>query len=160
MSSEGLLLREDVLDVPFVEQLYTSPRNYLFQMNKITEDGDTARQRDENSTPPVTLETIENGVPGFALKEYRASEYGKVNRSLMTDLELCSYIDNVIVPRYLKDGQAASVYLIPEHKRAEICESLWHESQQARWRSDLKSIFSSKYITRAQLCRCFCVSPS
>ena len=160
MTSEGLLLREDVLDVPFVEQLYTSPRNYIFQMNKITEDSDIARQQGENTTPPVTLESIESGVPGFTQKDYKANEYGKVNRSLMTDLELCSYIDNVIVPRYIMDSQAASVYLIPEHKRAEICESLWDESQQARWRSDLKSIFSRKYITRAQLCRCFCVSPS
>ena len=160
MSKEGLLLREDIIDVPYVEHLYTSPKSFLFQMNKASDENDLRNQQNESDKPAITIDAIEMGVPGFTAKEAKMAEFGKVNHSMMSDLELCAYIDNELVPRVMKGHQEASIYLIPDYKRAELCESLWNESKQVNWRNDCKSIFSGKYITRPQLCRCMCVKPS
>jgi hypothetical protein len=159
MSEDGLLLREDVLDVAWVEQNYVSPRNFLFQMNRIADEKDLENQQKENGLPPVTMETIEAGVPDFVLKESKVFEYGKVNRSNMTDLELCLLIDQKLVPRSCKDELAASIYQLSESRRAELCELLWRESRDARWHKGAKSVFANKYVTESQLRRCFALKP-
>ena len=157
MTSSGLLLREDIVDVAYVEEIYRSAHNFLFQMNRPSDDKDLQKQAQENDTPAVTMETIEDGVPGFSPQEARAAEFGKVNRSVMTDLELCAFIDGTLVPRLMRGSQPASIYLIPESKRAQICESLWKESLQMRYHSDSRSFFAGRYVTEAQLRRCLCV---
>ena len=157
MTADGLLLREDVLDVAWVEQIYTSARSFLYQMNRTSDNDDLSNQQKENALPPVTMSAIEEGVPGFVLKEARNNEYGKVNRSVMTDLELCSLLDKEIVPGLYRDGRSASIYLLSKSKREQLCESLWREYQTARMYKDYQSVFSNRFITEAQLRRCLCV---
>jgi hypothetical protein len=159
MSEDGLLLREDVLDVAWVEQNYISPRNFLFQMNRIADEKDLENQQKENGLPPVTMETIETGVPDFVLKESKVFEYGRVNRSNMTDLELCALIDTMLVPKVCKERQDASVYLLSESKRAELCEWLWRECLDARRQKGTQSIFANKYVSENQLRRCLSLQP-
>lgn len=154
MSEGGLLLREDVLDVAWVEQNYITPRNFLFQMNRIADEKDLENQQKENGVPPVTMETIETGVPDFVLKESKVFEYGKVNRSNMTDLELCSVIDTKVIPRFFKEGLESSIYQIPYNKKAELFEQLLQASNEARWTKGAVGIFGNKYVTNIQLKRC------
>ena len=154
MSSDGLLLRNDVLDVAWVEQNYISVKRFLLQMNRIQDERDLHEQQEENGLPPVTMETIEAGVPDFTIKEAKNFEHGKVDRRNMTDLELCSIIDNKLVPKLLKDKTSASIYLLSESKRAALFESLWNESRQARWQNNSRSIFANKIVTETQLRRC------
>ena len=154
MSDEGLLFREDVLDVAWVEQNYISPRSFLFQMSKVTDEKDIQKQKDENSLPPVTMEAIETGVPDFSLKEAKDFEYGKVNRSNMTDLELCALIDGQLIPKLFKEKPGTSLYLIPEARRAELCEALWRKCREARWGNGTKGVFANKFVTEFQLRRC------
>lgn len=138
MDKSGLLLREDILDTAYVEELYMTPRNFLFQMNKLTDEKDQYEQQKENDTPPVTMGLLESGVVGFDLRQALIYEQGKVNRSQMTDLELCHVIDTQILPRYFKDYQKISVYALPMEKRARICEGLWRESRQTRYQAGLR----------------------
>ena len=157
MSAKGALLREDVLDVAWVEQYYVSPRSFMYQMNKIVDDKEIEKQKEENSLPPVTIDTIENGVPDIVLKEIRMTDLDKFKRRNMSDLELCSLIDGRLLPRYFKEGQEQSIYLLSESKRAEIYELLWGECCKARLQKDAKGVFAHKYITEAQLKRCLCL---
>ena len=154
MSADGLLLREDVLDVTWVEQNYISVKRFLLQMNKVQDERDLQEQKEENGQPPITMETIEAGVPDFTIQEAKNYEYGKVDRRNMTDLELCSLIDNKLVPKLLKHQDPASLYMLPESKRAALFESLWNECRQARWQNNSKGIFANKYVTESQLRRC------
>ena len=154
MSKDGLLLREDVIDTRYVEEIYISPRNFLFQMNKVSDERDKDDQSKENCIPPITAEAIESGVPEFNPRDLKVFEQGKVDRNRMTDLELCAAIDGQIVPRYFKDGQPASVYLMPESRRVAICEKLWQESRQYRFNTNAQGLLSGKYVTEAQLRRC------
>lgn len=160
MSADGLLLREDVLDVAWVEQHYVNPKNFLFQMNRVADRNDIVNQEKENNYPPVTMETIEAGVPDFVLNEAKSNEYGKVNRSNMTDIELCSLIDDKLLPKIIKDGEKTSIYLLSETKREELCNRLWQKCCEGKWRKESKGIFTNKFVSEAQLCRCLCIMPS
>ena len=76
--------------------------------------------------------------------------------ALITDSTLL--IDDRLLPRYFKEGQEQSIYLLPESKRAEIYELLWGECCKARLQKEAKGVFAHKYITEAQLRRCLCLS--
>ncbi|MBO4670799.1 MAG: hypothetical protein J5640_03030 [Bacteroidales bacterium] len=157
MSSEGLLLREDIEDTAYVESVYVSPRNFLFQMNRISDAKDIADQQKENSLPAVTLESVERGVPGFDPSKAFIAEQGRVNKNRMTDIELCHIIDDVILPsRYFKGATESSLYLLPERKRADLGNALWQEFRNVRYRHS-DSPFSEKTITEDQLRRCLCI---
>ena len=157
MSENGLLLREDIVDTAYVEEIYISPRNFLFQMNRISGERDLDEQKRENTLPPVTVELIESGVPGFDAKKAHIFEQGRVDRNRMGDLELCGIIDQRIVPEVSKGGQTASIYRVPESRRAAIAETLWRESCQSRYRPDPAGFLGGKYVTEAQLRRCLCL---
>ena len=156
MSSSGLLLREDVIDTAYVEEIYISPRNFLFQMN-VPSGRDIREQQEENKTPPVTVDKIEAGVPEFNVKDAMIFEQGRVDRNRMTDLELCSIVDNQIVPRYCKGGQRVSVYSLSDSQRSGICEMLWKESCQSRFGWAPGRYLSGKYVSELQLRRCLCI---
>ena len=153
MSASGLLLREDILDTAYVEEIYITPRNYLFQMNKLTDEKDLLEQQKENDTPPVTMSAIESGIPDFDLRQG------------MTDLELCRVIDDTIVPRYCKGSGGLSIYDLPRIRRTEIGNALWQESRRSAGirprESGLptgrNSFLAGKTVTESQLRRCLCL---
>ena len=154
MSADGQLLREDVLDVTWVEQVYVSPKSFLFHMNRIANERDIQEQKEENQLPPVTLEAIEKGVPGFNLQEAKTFERERGVRNAMTDLELCAYIDTDLLPRLLKPQPNPSIYILPEERRSDIANWLWSKSRNELYKKGSNSPFSSKTITEPQLRRC------
>lgn len=154
MSADGQLLREDVLDVKWVEQNYITPQHFSFQMNRIANERDIQEQKEENQLPPVTLETIEKGVPGFVLKEAQTFEKERGVRNAMTDLELCSYIDNELLPRYLKNTPNPTLYMLHDSKRAELATWIWRKYNEVKYKNIPGKVFSSKTITEPQLRRC------
>ena len=38
MTDSGMLFQEDIIDTSYVEQVYITPRNYIFQMNKLSDE--------------------------------------------------------------------------------------------------------------------------
>ena len=147
MTKSGLILREQILDTAYVEQVYITPRNYLYQMNRISDERMIKEQLDENSMPPVTLDAIEQGVQDFDVRSALISEQGKVNNYSMTDLELCHIIDDILLPRYLKASDGRSIYLLSKTKRAEMANTIWRESRDS----------FGKKTTTAQIRRCLVI---
>lgn len=157
MGSDGLLLREDIEDTSYVESVYVSPRNFLFQMNRISDGKDVAEQQRENSLPAVTLESVEQGVPGFDPSKALVAEQGRVNKSRLTDIELCHIIDDLVLPaRYFRSGGDSSIYLLSERKRADLGNTIWKEYKSVQFKR-CDSPFSEKIITEDQLRRCLCI---
>ena len=153
MAANGLLLREDIEDAAYVESVYVSPRNFLFQMNKISDGKDIAEQQKENGSPVITLDVIEKGVPEFDPSKAFVAEQGRVNLNRMTDLELCHIIDDIILPaRYFKSGES-SIYCLPHSKRADLGNAIWKETRAARY-NKCDSLFSEKIVTEDQIRRC------
>ncbi|MBO4476264.1 MAG: hypothetical protein J5737_06055 [Bacteroidales bacterium] len=157
MASNGLLLREDVEDTAYVENVYVSPRNFLFQMNRISDGKDIQDQQKENSLPAVTLDVIERGVPEFDPSKAYVAEQGRVNRNRMTDVELCHIIDDLILPsRYFRGKPESSIYMLSDNVRRDLGNSIWKESQFARYRK-CDSPFSEKIVSEDQIRRCLCI---
>lgn len=157
MASNGLLLREDIEDTAYVESVYVSPRNFLFQMNRISDGKDIADQQKENNLPAITLELIERGVPAFDPSKAFISEQGRINKNRMTDIELCHIVDDIILPsRYFKWCSKSSIYQLPECKRLDLGNAIWKECKIAQSRKS-ESLFSERIVTEDQLRRCLCI---
>ena len=157
MGADGLLFREDIEDTAYVESVYVSPRNFLFQMNRVSDGKDITEQQRENSMPAITLESVERGVPDFNPSKAFIAEQGRVNKNRMTDIELCHIIDDFILPsRYFRGGGDSSIYLLSEETRSDIGNIIWKEYKAVQYRR-CDSPFSEKIITEDQLRRCLCI---
>ena len=151
MSSSGLLLREDIVDVKYVEEIYLSPRNFLYQMNRISDEKWEQEQRGEKSASPIiTLEVIEKPLVPDELRVMRNNEFGKIDKRRMTDVELCSLIDNHFLPKVC--GEHTSIYALSGSSRNALANRIWNEMTSMRERRQDK--FPSKTISEKQLSRC------
>lgn len=134
MSRDGLLLREDVLDVGYVEEIFVTPRNYIYYMSRFSGEEWEREQREEKSSSPViTLELIERNTVNMKLSEMFANEHGRINKSRMTDLKLCEMVDKEMVPKLLKDFQSdgtTSIYQLSESQRTNLANNIWTQIQQ------------------------------
>lgn len=124
MDSSGLLLREDIIDTSYVQILYVSPRNFLFQMNRLSDD----KWRDEQMTdksgfPPITLDRIEPSAYSSNISQMLNNESGRSCSNRITDLEMCGLIDNLYVPRMGRE----SVYDLSPGDRAELGNRLFQD---------------------------------
>lgn len=156
MDAKGLILREDVVDTSYVEEIYITPRNFLFQMNKLTDEKSVQEQMEENNLAPITLDELEKGVKEYDPRAALVNEQGRVNLGIMTDLEMCSLIDNVILPRHLKDSDTRSIYLLSDRKRADIGNYLWKESKNS-FGNKGKGVLCQKRTSASQIQRCLAI---
>lgn len=165
MNSEGQLLREDIIDTSYVEQVYITPRNFLFQMNKSTDEKDVAEQRQEKSgTPVITIDLIEQGTPDFDPRQMLVNEQGRVNKGRMTDMEMCRLIDEYYVPRMKGETSEATLYTCTDRERNSLYETIAQDVQRARYanKNDQRTLIgraglSGKYVGESQLRRCLAI---
>lgn len=135
MNASGVFVRESVLDIPDVEHLFSSPRAYQYYMNRLSgEEWKREQEKDSNGQPPVTLSSIEHGVGLNALDIMLSNENGRGDYNAMTDIRLCEFIDQELLPRYCKE----SVYLLSRTEKEKLGNYL-----------------CSKYrLSRGQVARC------
>ena len=122
MSESGVFLRESVLDIPQVENLFVSPRSFNWHMTrKSSEEWELEQGRDNNNLPPVNLSVIEKGVNLTDPAEMLINENGKSNYRRPSDIDVCAEIDNNILPMFGK----ASVYLLSQKEKQQIAQQLY-----------------------------------
>lgn len=156
MSPYGMLLREDILDTAYVEEIYITPRNFLFHMNRLSnEEREIQEQKSENDKPPITLDIIEKDVPDFDPSMTKTFEQGKVNHQRMSDIELCQLIDNKILPG-MSDSPDASIYSLTMSRRAKLYDWLWQKNMISLSRRK-EPLLNGRTFTEAQLRRCLCM---
>ena len=122
MNNNGVFLRSSFMELQTAESFYGTPRNYLYQMNRLTCDEWTAEQRkDRDESPPITLDSLEpEKIP---LSEYLANESGRRFRpDVLSDLDICGIIDN----DYVRASGYISVYQLPDSGRERIFRELKH----------------------------------
>jgi len=152
MDENGLLLREDVLDTTYVENLFVTPRNYLYHMNRLTDEKWLNDQAEADGEGSFTLSELEVSMPGFDIEAILKNERGIIDNRAMSDLELCELVDGLYLPKYFKKNpEETSIYLVPEKKRIEIANQLQHD---LRYRPNTISSKNEKYATDAQIRRC------
>lgn len=148
MDVNGQLLREDVIDCKYVQELFISPKNFLYYMTRPSDDSWVNEQIQEKKDDVITLDKIEKGT-GDSSELLLKNEWGRVNYSHLTDLRLCEMIDNKYVPRFLKGDEEKSIYLIPDQKRAEMADVIIADLRNASKLQNRKL-----FVTDEQLKRC------
>ena len=144
MASNGLLLREDIIDISYVEELYVTPRGFLFNMTRQSGTDWVQEQKEEASNSPVvTLEFIEQGSTAEDLAAMKNNEHGRPDKKRMTDLELCRLIDKQIVPG-ITGREDKTIYDLPESLLRDIGNTLWKDTKAGR----------IGFVTSKQISRC------
>ena len=121
MSRSGVFLRESVLDIPQVENLYVTPRMFNYYMSrKSSEEWEAEQGKDKNSSPLINMQTIENGVSTDSIEKLLVFENGKADYKKLSDIDLCTEIDRNILPKYGK----TSVYHLSSVEKTLIANHL------------------------------------
>lgn len=123
MNAEGVFLRSSFMEIRRAEQYYASPRNYLYQMNRLTDESWLRDQEQDRTGAPITLGMVEN-VDEKAIAQMLKNEYGRqFNRSRMQDMDVCHLIDYDLLPRY----GATSVYHLTDTQKQCLAQQLQYE---------------------------------
>ena len=142
----GMLFMEDVIDVKYVQNLYVTPRNFLFQMNRLTDESWTEDQHQEPEFgAPVTLERIEPTV--FNIESMLKNEKGRTDFRRITDLELCEIIDRQFVPT------DKTIYQLSQASRQRIARGVFQSFGNTRNTIDNKvhTVVSEQQVRRCLL---------
>lgn len=124
MSESGVFLRESVLDIPQVENMYATPRIFNYYMGRKTNDEWLNEQsKDKNDISPVSLEDIEKGVSMNTYERMLSFESGRSDYKRISDIDLCRVTDQTILPSLGK----TSVYHLTERERVQIANKLFRE---------------------------------
>ena len=124
MNKNGLFLRESVLDIAQVENMFVTPRSFDYYMGrKTSEEWQKEQSKDNLQIPPVRLEDIEAGARMQTLEAMMINENGKGNYRKISDIDLCIEIDQFILPEFGK----GSVYLLSDQEKRKIAELLYRK---------------------------------
>ena len=135
MNKSGVFLRESVLDIPQVENLFVTPRMFNFYMSrKSSEEWEAEQSKDQNNSQLINIQSIERGVNTDPLEKLLVFENGKADYRKLSDIDLCVEIDRNILPKYEK----TSVYHLSSEEKNHIANHL----------------YNSLHINTAQIRRC------
>lgn len=122
MSERGVFLRESVLDVQQVENLFVSPRAFNFYMTrKSSEEWESEQLKDGEGLAPINLALIENGVQIDNFDKMMIFESGKSDYRSLTDIQLCTELDDLSRRKYGKH----SVYQLSLDEKIQVAEYLY-----------------------------------
>lgn len=122
MTESGVFLRETVLDIPQVENLFVTPRAFNYYMSrKSSEEWENEQSKDGSEILPISLPVIEKGVDMHTLEKMLVYENGRADYRRMSDIELCTYLDEVARKRYGRH----SVYQLTHSEKVELAEELF-----------------------------------
>lgn len=128
MSSSGVFLRESVLDIPQMENLFVTPRFFNYCMTrKSSEEWELEQGRDCNDCPAFNLNTIEPGTGQSEIEKMLRFESGKADYRQISDIELCAWVNRMACERFGK----VSVYHLSQLEKRMLAEEIsrtWHIS--------------------------------
>ena len=123
MNADGILLRSSFLELRRAEQYYGSARNYLYQMNRLTDESWKQDQIQDGTGQPVTLSMLERA-DEQTIAQMLNNEHGRnFQHSRLQDPDVCRLIDNELLPSL----GVRSVYLLTENQRQRLSMQLLHE---------------------------------
>ena len=137
MNESGIFIRKSFMEIRKAELCYGTPRNYLFQMNRLTGDDWIEDQAKDNTGPPLTLAILENA-DADTMEKLLRNETGRYFRpDRLQDLDVCKLIDNDLLKN------TASVYTISDTHKRRLFRILREEFR----------------LPVAQICRCLVCAP-
>ena len=121
MSESGVFLRETVLDIPQVENLFVSPRAYNYYMSRrSSKEWESEQEKDGSILPPITLNAIESGIRLHTTERMLIFENGKYDYRNTSDIDICTELNNMTQKRFGKP----SVYCLSQQEQNTIANEL------------------------------------
>lgn len=121
MNKNGLFLRESVLDIAQVENMFVTPRNFDYHMGrKTSEDWIKEQNKDQNSSSPITLDLIESNVNLTSLHDMMIFESGRADYRRYSDIDLCREIDHIVKNEF----NSTSIYTLPPENKLKLAKRL------------------------------------
>lgn len=130
----GVVLRESFMELAQVENMFVTPRNFLYHMNRISDEVWQKEQlEDGGNEAPVTLDTIERGFGRQSIRAMLECEKGfRYDSNKMNDISVCNIIDNQLIGKY----KAASVYCLSDVQKHKISGTLEKEFSVPQFQID------------------------
>ena len=123
MNENGVFIRSSFMELRRVEQHYGSPRNFLFQMNRLTDPSWSDEQQRDETGKPLTLADVEQA-DERSISQMLNNEYGRnFSRNRLQDMDVCRLIDRQLAPRF----GASSAYGLTENQKQRLARQLLYE---------------------------------
>lgn len=123
MSQNGVILRNCFMEIRKAEQYYGSARNFLYQMNRLTDDSWSEEQKKDGTGAPITLSVIEQS-DEKSIAQMLKNESGRYfSRSRMQDMDVCQLIDTQLCKPY----GASSPYSLTQSQKQRIAKQLFYD---------------------------------
>lgn len=121
MNESGIFVRRSFMELRRAEQYYGSPRNFLYQMNRLTDESWQKEQLEDRTVKPITLADVELG-DEKSIAQMLKNETGRYyTRSRLQDLNVCRLIDNDILQT------TKTVYQLTDTEKKRIGRLLFNE---------------------------------
>ena len=123
MNERGVFVRSSFMELRRAEQFFTTPRNFLYQMNRLSDDNWIKEQLKDNTGAPITIADIEHA-DEKTVAQMLNNEYGRnFNRSRLQDLDVCMLIDKELCRPY----GVNSAYQLTDSQRQRIARQLKYD---------------------------------
>lgn len=123
MNANGVFTRRSFIEIRRAEQFYTTPRNYLYQMNRLTDEEWTRDQEKDFTGAPITLESVEHA-DEKSIAQMLKNESGRLfSRSRLQDMDVCRLIDHDLLPGH----GVNSVYNLTNSQKSSIARQLQYD---------------------------------
>lgn len=148
MDKDGLFLREEIIDTEYTEELYISPRNFLYQMNRLSgEEWEREQLEEDTNQQVINIERIESALKPKNIEYLLKNESGRIDHNWINDMELCKIIDTEYLPKHYP--KARSIYSLTTKQREHLANLIYSDLQRANKRNH-----RGKYCSQEQLIRC------
>ena len=125
LDKNGMILRNTFEELRRVELYYKTPRAFLYQMNRLSnEEWVREQQQDGTDETPVTLRNIEPGADERSVAAWLSNERGTQYRpDRKTDLDVCQLIDVDLMRRF----PGKTVYQLDERQKDILSRQLQYD---------------------------------
>ncbi|MBQ6952723.1 MAG: hypothetical protein IJP81_02300 [Bacteroidales bacterium] len=137
MTDKGVFARSSFMEIRRAEQYYASPRNYLYQMNRLTDESWSQEQMKDNSGKPISLSDIEHADERSVAQMLKNESGRNFNHTRLQDLDVCRLIDQDLLHSY----GVSSVYQLTGTQKQQLSRLLFHDY----------------HLPEHQICRCLVI---
>lgn len=123
MTPSGIFIRSSFMELRRAEQFYGTSRNYLYQMNRLTDESWSHEQLRDNTGQPITLSMIEHADEKSVAQMLNNENGRNFKHGKLQDMDVCRLIDKDLLPSY----GVNSVYQLTSTQRNAIAHTLLYE---------------------------------
>lgn len=121
MDATGTVVRSSFMEIAQAESFYGTPRNFLYQMNRLSDERWAQEQgQDDPEEKPFILTDAEPFIPPGGLSALLENERGfRYDRHRLNDLQVCKLIDRMLSGR--------SIYQLSSADRNRLANTLYKD---------------------------------